>query len=153
MMSKLQDYLLEYSESHTHPINRGIHWVAVPVILFCVVGLLWVIPTPTAWQAYWGLNFGSIAMLASLIYYFQLSPSSALGMLVVFVLITGAIWLMESAQWPIVSILTMAFIVAWVFQFIGHLIEGKTPSFFKDVQFLLIGPLWLLNKTYMAFGK
>ena len=152
-MSKLQDYLLEYSESHTHPINRAIHWVAVPVILFCVVGLLWVIPTPTAWQAYGGLNFGSIAMLASLIYYFRLSPSYALGMLIVFALIAGAIRLMESAQWPIVSILTMAFIVAWVFQFIGHQIEGKTPSFFKDVQFLLIGPLWLLNKTYLAFGK
>jgi len=153
MMNTLQDYLLEYSESHTHPINRGIHWVAVPVILFCAIGLLWIIPTPTTWQAYWGLNFGSIAMLASLLYYFRLSPPYALGMLVVFVLIIGAIRLMESAQLPMVSILTMAFIVAWVFQFIGHEIEGKRPSFFRDVQFLLIGPLWLLDKTFSTFEK
>ena len=36
------------------------------------------------------------------------------------------------------------FFVAWLFQFIGHRIEGKKPSFFKDLQFLLIGPIWCL---------
>ena len=153
MMTTLQEYLLEYSESHTHPINRGIHWVAVPVILFCVVGLLWIIPTPTTWQAYWGLNFGSIAMLASLLYYFRLSLQYALGMLVVFALIIGVLRLMESAQLPMVSILTMAFIVAWVFQFIGPQIEGHRPSFCQDVPFLLIGPLWLLDKTFSTREK
>ena len=149
----MQDYLLEYAESHTHPVNKGIHWIAVPVILFSVIGLLWIIPTPGAWGAYWGLNFGSMAMLASLIYYFRLSIKYALGMLAVFALMIGGISLMESAQLPIFSILIAAFIVAWIFQFIGHQIEGKRPSFFRDVQFLLIGPLWLLDKTYSAVEK
>ncbi len=40
------------------------------------------------------------------------------------------------------------FAVAWVFQFIGHQVEGAKPSFFKDVQFLLIGPLWLMSFVY-----
>lgn len=153
MTTTLQDYLLEYGESHTHPVNKGIHWIAVPAILFSVVGLLWIIPTPTTWGEYWGLNFGSLAMLVSLLYYFRLSVTYALGMFVVFALIMGGIRLMESAQLPIVSILISVFIAAWTFQFIGHQIEGKRPSFFRDVQFLLIGPLWLLNKTYSAFGK
>jgi len=152
-VTTLQDYLLEYAESHTHPVNKGIHWIAVPVILFCVVGLLWIIPTPTAWAPYWGLNFGSLAMLASLIYYFRLSVKYALGMVVVFTFIIGGVFLIESTQLPIFSILIAAFIVAWVFQFIGHQIEGKRPSFFRDLQFLLIGPLWLLDKTYSAFEK
>jgi len=153
MMTTLQAYLLEYAESHTHPVNKGIHWIAVPVILFCVVGLLWIIPTPGAWGAYWGLNFGSLAMVASLIYYFRLGVKYALGMLAVFALMIGGISLMESAQLPIFSILMAAFIVAWIFQFIGHQIEGKRPSFFRDVQFLLIGPLWLLDKSYSAVEK
>ena len=37
------------------------------------------------------------------------------------------------------------FIVAWIGQFIGHKIEGKKPSFFKDLQFLMIGPAWVAD--------
>ena len=36
------------------------------------------------------------------------------------------------------------FIFSWILQFYGHKIEGKKPSFVKDIQFLLIGPAWLL---------
>jgi uncharacterized membrane protein YGL010W len=42
--------------------------------------------------------------------------------------------------------------VAWIFQFIGHKIEGKKPSFFKDLQFLLIGPIWLLHFVFKKVG-
>ena len=40
------------------------------------------------------------------------------------------------------------FVLAWIGQFIGHHYEGKRPSFFKDIQFLMIGPLWLLSFIY-----
>ncbi len=40
------------------------------------------------------------------------------------------------------------FIFAWIGQFIGHKIEGMKPSFLKDLQFLLIGPAWLLSFIY-----
>ncbi len=42
--------------------------------------------------------------------------------------------------------------MAWVFQFIGHKIEGKKPSFFEDLQFLLVGPAWLLQFVYQKLG-
>ena len=42
----------------------------------------------------------------------------------------------------------IAFIVAWIGQFIGHKIEGKKPSFVEDIKFLLIGPAWLLSFVY-----
>ena len=44
------------------------------------------------------------------------------------------------------------FVVAWTGQFIGHAIEGKKPSFFEDLQFLMIGPLWLLGNLYRRLG-
>ena len=44
------------------------------------------------------------------------------------------------------------FILAWIGQFIGHKIEGKKPSFFEDIQFLLIGPAWLLSFIYKKLG-
>ena len=37
------------------------------------------------------------------------------------------------------------FVLAWIGQFYGHKVEGKKPSFFKDLQFLLIGPLWTIK--------
>ena len=45
----------------------------------------------------------------------------------------------------------IVFIFAWILQFLGHKIEGKKPSFFKDIQFLLIGPAWLLAFIYNSF--
>ena len=44
------------------------------------------------------------------------------------------------------------FIIAWIGQFIGHKIEGKKPSFFQDIQFLLIGPAWLIGFIYRRFN-
>ena len=44
------------------------------------------------------------------------------------------------------------FVLAWIGQFIGHKIEGEKPSFFEDLQFLLIGPDWLLGAIYQKLG-
>ena len=44
------------------------------------------------------------------------------------------------------------FTVAWIGQFIGHKIEGKKPSFLQDVQFLLIGPAWLMHFILRKIG-
>ncbi len=41
------------------------------------------------------------------------------------------------------------FVFAWIGQFYGHKVEGKKPSFFKDLQFLLIGPVWCMD-AYLA---
>jgi uncharacterized membrane protein YGL010W len=43
------------------------------------------------------------------------------------------------------------FVISWIFQFVGHKIEGKKPSFIEDLLFLLVGPVWvfypLIKKT------
>jgi len=44
------------------------------------------------------------------------------------------------------------FVLAWMGQFIGHAIEGRKPKFLQDLQFLLIGPAWLLQFVYRAVG-
>jgi uncharacterized membrane protein YGL010W len=44
------------------------------------------------------------------------------------------------------------FVVAWIGQFIGHKIEGKKPSFFTDLAYLLIGPTWVVAKAYRKLG-
>jgi uncharacterized membrane protein YGL010W len=44
------------------------------------------------------------------------------------------------------------FVVAWIGQFIGHVIEGRRPSFFTDLAYLLIGPAWLTGKLMRRAG-
>ena len=46
----------------------------------------------------------------------------------------------------------VVFLVAWVFQFIGHKIEGQRPAFFDDLRFLAIGPGWVLAQLYRLLG-
>ena len=40
----------------------------------------------------------------------------------------------------------IVFVVSWIAQFVGHKIEGAKPSFLEDLQFLLIGPAWIMNR-------
>jgi len=43
------------------------------------------------------------------------------------------------------------FVVGWIFQFVGHLIEGNQPAFFKNPVYLLVGPFWLVRRAAGAF--
>jgi uncharacterized membrane protein YGL010W len=144
-MRSAQAWLAEYGESHQNPTNEFLHFLCVPAIVLSVMGLLWSLPVPAAFARLspW-LNWASLAALATVFYYLSLSVPLALAGAVALVLLlalTGAL-----AHLPVPLWLTSLaiFVVAWIGQFIGHAIEGKRPSFFKDLQFLLIGPLWLL---------
>ena len=143
----------EYGESHQNKINKAIHWVAVPIIFLTVVGLLWSIPVPELFSSVPYLNWASIGMIVAILFYLRLSFSIAIGMLFVSLgclAITG--WYEGVGHWAVWQMSLAIFVVMWVFQFIGHHIEGKKPSFFKDIQFLMIGPAWLMGFIYRRLG-
>jgi uncharacterized membrane protein YGL010W len=128
--------LATYAEAHRHPVNEVIHCICVPAIVFALLGLIWAIHPLLA-----------IAIAAiSLIYYAWLSSSFALGMLLMFSAMSGVLYLLPQ---PLVLEISIAvFVIAWIGQFVGHGIEGKRPSFFEDLRYLLIGPLFVLGFLY-----
>lgn len=143
----------EYGESHQNKINKAIHWVAVPTIFLTVVGLLWSIPVPEIFSTVPYLNWATISMAIAVMFYLRLSLSLAVGMLTISIVCLAAVsWYEGVGHWAVWQMSLAIFIVMWVFQFIGHHIEGKKPSFFKDIQFLLIGPAWLLHFIYKKVG-
>lgn len=151
-MQTIETLLDEYGESHRNPFNKLLHWIAVPVIVWTVVALLWSIPFPLDIQAV-PLNWATIALLLAQIYWFRLSLSLGLGLLLFnVIMIQLTVIVAQSAVYPLWQIALVIFILAWVLQFIGHAIERKRPSFFKDVQFLLIGPAWLMAFIYRFLG-
>ena len=152
MMKSIDNWLDEYGESHKNGTNKTIHWICVPAIMLSLLGLLWAIPTP-AFMAEISpfFNWSTIFISLAFVYYLILSPKLALGMIPVVITMLGINYLIaEQVHSYIWLVSLIIFALAWVGQFIGHKIEGKKPSFFKDLQFLLIGPLWLLSFIYRS---
>ena len=138
-MRKVDELFARYGESHRNPTNKAIHWICVPLIVWSVLAALW------AWSpmaAYIGIGL-------SLAFYAWLSPLIALGMLVVFAVMVYPLTLLGTR---VLIVAAVVFVLAWIGQFIGHVIEGKKPSFFEDVKFLLVGPAWLLGFVYKRLG-
>ena len=152
-MRSLSDWLSDYGASHQNPTNKLLHWICVPPIVLAVLGFLWCVPVPVPFNALspW-LNWASLAAAAALLYYLRLSPRLAAGVALGFAALLVLTRALSELPWPLWETSAAVFLVAWIGQFIGHAIEGVRPSFFKDLQFLLIGPLWLLAAAYRRVG-
>lgn len=149
----LAQWLAEYGESHQHPLNERLHWICVPLIALAAFGMIAAIPLPAALtQSLPGLQAGHLAALAVVLYYFNLSRSLALGSLVVLGLLLLGVHGLSFLPWSVMLSSVVIFVLAWIGQFVGHAYEGRRPSFFKDLQFLLIGPIWLLAALYRRLG-
>lgn len=142
----------KYGESHQNQTNELIHWICVPLIVFSLLAMIWAIPFP--YLEFLGryngfVNWASFLIAFSVYYYYTLSPVMSYLMLISIVIMSFFIVMLEKwdlnggpAMWHVALAI---FVLSWIGQFIGHKIEGKKPSFFDDVKFLLIGPIWLFH--------
>jgi uncharacterized membrane protein YGL010W len=138
--SRLDRLLTHYASSHQHPINEAIHCVAVPVIMLTLLGLIFEIH-PILFAVFLG---------ASLVYYARLSIRVVLLMAVWSFALAGLILLMREHR---LAICVTFFVIAWIGQFVGHRIEGKKPSFFEDLQYLWVGPLFVADVLLRRMGR
>ena len=127
----LEQWLSEYAVSHQNPLNKKIHWLCVPTIFVSILGMGMSL---SVW-------FTLVATALIGIFYLGLSKQLffAMGIFTLLCLSVMAFMPLGFKFWALV------FVVAWIGQFIGHKVEGKKPSFFEDLQFLLIGPAWVAN--------
>lgn len=134
-MKTITEWFDEYSESHQDKTNKLIHWVCVPTILFSIIGLV----------AHFSALLTALLLVLTLVFYARLDLVLAVAMSVLVLMMAWLIWILPVG----VGFYIGVFILAWIGQFYGHKIEGKKPSFLKDLQFLLIGPLWCMD-AYLA---
>ena len=134
------DALFErYGDAHRNGTNKAIHWICVPAITWSLLGMLW-----------WASPALACAFIAAaMVFYARLSVPLAVGMLGVTATMILPVVLLGARVLP-VSI--AVFVLAWIGQFVGHRIEGRKPSFFEDLRFLLVGPAWLLHFVYRRAG-
>ena len=128
----LQTWLDDYAAvRHQNPTNKSIHWLCVPVIFLCIVALLY--------HVHVGL-LGVIAV-GVLLFYLRLSLVLFMQMAAFMAICVMIAYYLPVLVWFWVGL----FVVAWIGQFVGHKIEDAKPSFFEDLQFLLIGPAWVVR--------
>ena len=130
-MKTMNQWFDEYSESHQNKTNKAIHWVCVPTILFSIIGIL----------AHFSALLTTLLLLLSFVFYARLDLVLAVAMAALLVVMAWLIYTLPVG----VGFYIGLFVLAWIGQFYGHKIEGKKPSFFKDIQFLLIGPVWCMD--------
>ncbi len=155
-MRRIEALLEEYGSSHKNETNKKVHWICVPAIFWSVVALIYSIPHDSLTYIFgvgYFNNWAVIVLGIVMVYYLILSVPLGIGMFFVSVL---AIWLASMADQvsflPLWAIALIVFAAAWIGQFWGHKVEGKKPSFLKDLQFLLIGPAWLMHFIFKKLG-
>jgi len=153
-MKQIDILLNTYGESHMNATNKLIHWVCVPAIMFSLLTLLFCIPFIGARS--WYANWAFVALLLAWVYYARLSWIMFFGFIVIgSLMMFGIISLYDATDYNAGKLALYGisiFVAAWIGQFIGHKIEGKKPSFLQDLQFLLIGPAWLLHFILKKIG-
>ena len=134
------DRLFEsYGRYHQNPVNKAIHWICVPLIVWRVLGMLWAASAPAA-----------VAVIAAAtLFYLFLSLPLACGMLAV---LAGMAWLLTLFGDRLLMISLLTFVAAWAGQFIGHVIEGRKPAFVDDLRSFLVAPAWLVSDVYRRLG-
>ncbi|EMW7169607.1 DUF962 domain-containing protein [Vibrio fluvialis] len=143
-MRTLNQWLDAYAVSHQNPINKRIHRVAVPGIYLSIVGLIWSLPAVPLME--WRVDCIWLIAMPVLGFYYRLSMTVFLMMLGFTLACIGLAWSVELMALPLLPLSLALFVLLWIAQFVGHKIEGKKPSFLSDLQFLLIGPIWVFYK-------
>ena len=144
-MKTLESWMDHYSLSHQNEMNKYIHKVCVPIINFTLIGALWCLPRPDFFvNRFIFMNWAIIGSILSLVFYFRLSLQAFVLM---FAKLSSMIWICSlfSNQPAFLFWCLALFVLSWIGQFVGHKIEGEKPSFLEDLQFLMIGPLWVLK--------
>lgn len=139
-MSLLNEYLDEYAESHQNQLNIKIHNICVPAIMWSLLGLLFC------------FHLAEAIALAALLFY--LIRFKNMRIVAAMAMLSGLMLYSFGFVPELLKVSGVVFIVSWIGQFYGHKVEGKKPSFLKDLQFLLIGPVWVIYKLAPKFfGK
>jgi uncharacterized membrane protein YGL010W len=151
-MRTLLDHLANYAAYHRDTRNIATHFIGIPMIVLAVAILLsrplLVVP---------GIDFPiTLALLTTLgaaVFYLRLDVRFGIVMAAVLAAALAAgYWLAMSSTVVWLGVGLGLFIVGWVFQFVGHLYEGRKPAFVDDLIGLLVGPLFIAAEIGFALG-
>ncbi len=152
-MSLAEQWLDEYSKTRPGYRLTPLKWLSVALLVTGIVCLLWTLPTPPAFEPSAGvLNWGTLFVMAAIVYYFIVSIPLAVGALpFVFGVVAAVAWLdrLATPLWAVGMTLAGLGLIGQVLEHLGN---GKLPPFVRELQLLMIAPLWLVAVLYRRLG-
>ncbi|MEO8348426.1 MAG: Mpo1-like protein [Acidobacteriota bacterium] len=134
-MKRVDDLLSDYRAHHRTHGNLVCHAFGVTLIVFGILSML-------AELRLGPLTAGEILIAGAVLYYATLDLPLGGAMLAAFIALDLAARAVGDWRVGLAS-----FVVGWVFQAIGHAVyEKNRPAFFKNLQHLLVGPMFLVNE-------
>ena len=134
----------DYGAYHRDRRNLICHEIGIPLIVLGILALLRQvhIHVPNV-----DVTLAGIAILAAFVYYLSLGPAVRTAAYVALAGMAALYLIAIYLTWPLAL---AAFVVGWIFQFVGHKYEGKAPAFLTNVLHLLVGPLWVASHLVPA---
>jgi uncharacterized membrane protein YGL010W len=128
-------------------------WLGIPLVVVSLIGLLWTIPVPeTLRAASPAINYATLFIMAAFVYYCILSISLALGGLVLLIAATvPSLWLTQAGL-PLARVALAVFVVAFAWQLLETRQATGRLLVLRNLQYLMLGPIWLLRAAYRSFG-
>lgn len=136
-MTSERTLFADYAAYHRDRRNLICHEIGIPLIVLGIIALLRLVTLPGH------LTLATVAVVALEVYYIVAfwrvdRPAVLLTILGLIVLSAVAMFL----TWPVAIAI---FVAGWIFQFVGHAYEGKSPAFLTNLLHLLVGPLWVAS--------
>jgi hypothetical protein len=152
-MLQTEKWLGEHADIGAIAGNRVLDWICMPLLATSLVGLLWSLPVPAVFsESSPVLNWGTLFLMAAVVYYFILSISLGFGILPFIVVVAAAIGRLDALGAPLGPICGATFLAAWGTQLLGRWVSGKALRPLNQLQHVMIGPAWLLASVYRRLG-
>jgi hypothetical protein len=152
-MPETDRWLTEYGRTHSDVTFPFLFWISAPVLVVGTVGLFWSLPVPVAFREISPvLNWGTAFLMAAVVYYFIISVSLAIGMLPLILLITAFEMWLQHSTWPARQLSASLVLCGVIGLYLGHYPRGGTSAVVRDIQLMMIAPLWALSRLYRRMG-
>jgi uncharacterized membrane protein YGL010W len=128
-------------------------WLGIPLSVGSLIGILWSVPVPSVLrEASPAINFATLFLMATFVYYCILSISIGFaGFLFLLVVTIPSVWLGHTGL-PLAPIASSLFLVTIVWQSIETRQATGRPRVMRNLQYLMIGPMWILRAVFRKLG-
>lgn len=152
-MKSFQELVAIYQQEHQSKVNRFMHYIGIPAIIFGLFILLnWVnLDFGTVWK----ISFSWLLLIAGAIYYFMLGQYklAAITTVAMIILLLIATWV--AGPYPSgygIVLFLIFFFGGWIFLFVGQGMEKSKTAFVRNVWQIAIAPLLLVDELMGTFG-
>jgi uncharacterized membrane protein YGL010W len=152
-MTILNEWADRYGALRARGAGSASAWVGIPLVTLSLIGLLWSLPVPQPFrEASPAINYATLFIMATFVYYCILSVSLALVSLVLMLAATApSVWL-TAAGLPLLPIAAVVFAASFGWQLLETRRATGRMLVIANLQYLMLGPIWLLRAAYRSLG-